>query len=249
MFNFNELVDDLLKNNDIVEDDICLISNLPLKDNSVTLECGHKFNYNCIYSEVKKQKLSFNHLETQNLAFYQIKCPYCRNVQNKLLPYKNFVPKTKNVNWPLKYCMNLQSCKYIFKSGKKKNKMCEKMSCSNYCSYHNSIMIKKQKKQKQKKQQQQKQEQKKNKQKKENVKISNIVASSNPTATAVLSSALQSATLQHYDPNCKHILLKGKNKGKHCCKKINFKIPTNISYCTNHYKYYNNYNNNQVETI
>lgn len=233
MFNFNELVDDLLKNNDNVEDDICLISNLPLKDNNVTLECGHKFNYNCIYSEVKKQKLSFNHLETQNLAFYQIKCPYCRNVQNKLLPYKNFVPKTKNVNWPLKYCMNLQSCKYIFKSGKKKNKMCEKMSCSNYCSYHNSIMIKKQKKQ----------EEKKNKQKKENVKISNLVASSNPTTSNT------TEQLQYYDPNCKHILLKGKNKGKQCCKKINFKIPTNISYCTNHYKYYNNYNNNQVVTI
>lgn len=234
MFNFNELVDDLLNNDDIIQDDTCLISNLPLKDNHVKLECGHKFNYDCIFNEIKKQKLSFNHLETQNLAFYQIKCPYCRNVQNKLLPYKNFVPKTKNVNWPLKYCMDLKTCQYIFKSGKKKNKMCEKMSCSNYCNYHNNIMIRKQKKQEEKKEKQIKQQ---------NIKIKlPIVMSNNKTTNS-------NEKLQNFNPICKHILLRGKNKGKQCCKKINFKIASNNSYCTHHYKYYNTSNNNPVVTI
>ena len=40
------------------DDDLCLISNLPLDDNPIELSCGHKFNYHSIYNEIKYQNES-----------------------------------------------------------------------------------------------------------------------------------------------------------------------------------------------
>ena len=60
----------------------CLISNDKLEADHVTLKCNHKFNYINIFSEIFKQKKQENSLETQKLNKFQIKCPYCRNIQN-----------------------------------------------------------------------------------------------------------------------------------------------------------------------
>ena len=126
----------------------CLISGEPLKIHSVTLNCNHKFNYFELYNEVIKQKQKFNHLEIVNLKINEIKCPYCRIITPNLLPYLeiNGVEKIKGVNFPPKYCMSLFKCQYKFKSGKKKNCLCNKDSwkfdngwfCMNHIKYCNT---------------------------------------------------------------------------------------------------------------
>jgi hypothetical protein len=89
-----------LKNllNDFVgeaDEEKCLITNLPLTDNFVKLECGHKFNYIPIYTEICTSKK-----DAIGKSSKTIQCPYCRKIQNTLLPYYNLpgVEKVKNVN-------------------------------------------------------------------------------------------------------------------------------------------------------
>ena len=56
--NYN-LFYDIINNEDSnidIKNKICLISNEPLDDNSVCLECNHEFNYFYLYNEVIKQK-------------------------------------------------------------------------------------------------------------------------------------------------------------------------------------------------
>ena len=67
----------------------CLITNQPLTDKFVELNCGHKFNYVALYYDLANHKLKFNLMETKDCKSYlnQIRCPYCRNKQNTLLPY------------------------------------------------------------------------------------------------------------------------------------------------------------------
>ena len=90
--NFYETLYKMLDENEIIEDDtknqnLCLISNEPLIENYVTMECKHKFNYLPLFNDIKNHKKKFNSLETNFLKNNQIRCPYCRNKQNILLPY------------------------------------------------------------------------------------------------------------------------------------------------------------------
>jgi len=139
------LKDALLKDANIVER--CLISNEPLNSNKITLICKHSFNYKPLFNEIKIQKTRFNNLETQRLNKTQIKCPYCRNTQNGILPYKDGCAKVKYVNWPPKHTYKPFKCEYSFLSGKKKNEKCNRSSCSKFCKQHNGIMINRQAKQ------------------------------------------------------------------------------------------------------
>ena len=70
-------------------ENVCLISNIQLTDKYVTLTCGHKFNYIPLYHDVYNQKTKYNTKENNidRLKYYEIRCPYCRKKQNKLLPY------------------------------------------------------------------------------------------------------------------------------------------------------------------
>jgi len=83
--------------------ELCLISNLPLVNNFVKLNCGHKFNYGPLYKDIFNHKKKFNNMEQikTKLKQNQIRCPYCRNVQDELLPYyENFgFPKEHGVNF------------------------------------------------------------------------------------------------------------------------------------------------------
>ena len=89
----------------------CYISDEVLDDTSVTLECNHTFNYVPLYNDIIKQKHSirnkFNHLMTTN-----IECPYCRQIQSKLLPYKKLegVRRIRGVNSPKEWCMMANRC-------------------------------------------------------------------------------------------------------------------------------------------
>ena len=82
-------------------DNICLITKEKLQPNHITLNCKHKFNYLPIYYEVVNQKNKQNNIyETTKLLTNEIKCPYCRAITYKLLPYIPYpsVKVVKNVN-------------------------------------------------------------------------------------------------------------------------------------------------------
>ena len=74
------------KSSDQPSEDVCLISNQPLTENYVTLDCNHKFNYMPLFNDIKNHKKKFNLLESHKLRSNEIRCPYCRQTQKKLLP-------------------------------------------------------------------------------------------------------------------------------------------------------------------
>jgi histone H3/H4 len=65
----------------------CLISNQPLNEKSITLKCGHSFNYEPLFNDIMNHKKKFNAMERNILREREIRCPYCRNIQTGLLPY------------------------------------------------------------------------------------------------------------------------------------------------------------------
>jgi hypothetical protein len=79
------------RNDNLNYDDICLITNEPLIDKFVTMECGHKFNYIPLYNDLFKQKYCTNMMEEYRLKINEIRCPYCRSISTQLIPfYENF---------------------------------------------------------------------------------------------------------------------------------------------------------------
>ena len=145
-------------NNDADNDDenICLITNAPLMEKFVTLKCKHKFNYVPLFKDIMNRR-TFK-LETQRLKHNEISCPYCRNIQNELLPYYDDmgVEKVHGINFidenvivektssNDKYKFGICNYKSISATG-------EPMLCINtyvsvltedgkeYCSYHKRI--------------------------------------------------------------------------------------------------------------
>jgi len=118
-------------------DNVCLIDGTPLHEDCIELKCSHKFNYISILNEIKIQK-KYNHLETQKLHSYQIKCPYCRIIHNGILPYyeKLFIEKIRGVNWPPSKVLKSKKCVSILKSGKRKGEQCSKMCIRKHCPRH-----------------------------------------------------------------------------------------------------------------
>lgn len=112
----------MLKSND----DLCGICHLSNNNLSTTLSCKHKYHWDCINNYVlKKNKSGF--------------CPYC----NKKFFKKNIIKKYQN---NLK--TNVKKCTIILKSGKNKNKPCNRTTKNNtnYCSYHFKLNDKKESK-------------------------------------------------------------------------------------------------------
>ncbi len=146
--NFNDLLNQFISNDNKKNDDdnFCLISYEPLENNCIQLDCSHKFNYKSIFNEIKRQKTVQNFREVQKLKKWQIKCPYCRNIQHFLLPPKPGFPKILWVNSPLKYVKMPFKCCYTFSSGKRKGLPCNKPSLNKYCKSHQKILDKRAKK-------------------------------------------------------------------------------------------------------
>ena len=147
--NFNDELMKMLqesydKSQDIIE--TCLISDDPLEENHITLECNHKFNYKDIYNEVHKQKTQPWHSEINKVKNTQLKCPYCRNIQTGILPYRQTYQKVRYVNWPPSLMMLPDICSYTFSSGKRKGQTCNKKCNGKYCISHTRIMEKREKK-------------------------------------------------------------------------------------------------------
>lgn len=98
---YGSLNEDMLVEDENIQ--LCLITNLPLDDRFVKLKCGHKFNYEPLYKDISNHKKKFNNMEQikTRLKYNQIRCPYCRNVQDDLLPYYDDMqyPKEHGVNY------------------------------------------------------------------------------------------------------------------------------------------------------
>jgi len=101
---YEELYKSLDDQENEISDNLCQITGQPLTDSFVTMECNHKFNYLALYTEICKQKFTFQTYKFSSLSDsdqkklkdakkdYFIKCPYCRNIQFTLLPcYDNMV--------------------------------------------------------------------------------------------------------------------------------------------------------------
>ena len=133
---------------DEYKNDVCLITNQPLIENYVTLDCKHKFNYIPLYREVIVQKtigLSPNgYYTSHSLKRNEIKCPYCRNVQDKLLPYIEYdgVKKTYGVNYPTKMSMTSQPCAHSAVNNANSKKGKKNASCKEFASEcHNGMHL------------------------------------------------------------------------------------------------------------
>ena len=123
----------------------CLLSGEKLDYNYVTLPCNHSFNYVPLYNEIVQQKevKSYASGDSIRLCTYQLKCPYCRNVSNKILPY---IPlplckrRITGVNSPDIFTMKGKTCTMICKSGKNRGKVCGKTAYEDcegtMCVYH-----------------------------------------------------------------------------------------------------------------
>lgn len=122
---------------------ICLISHEELQEHHVILLCNHKFNYKYIYDEVTQQKYHINHNEIQKLSKFQFKCPYCRKIQNGVLPSHPDFAEKYGVNSPANMVIKTNNCCYIFVSGKKKGQPCSKKCYNKYCPQHQKTMDKK----------------------------------------------------------------------------------------------------------
>ena len=118
----------------------CLISGEALTDGSITLPCNHYFNYYFLYTEIIKQKN--NKLESKKLTYKQIKCPYCREIHNNLLPFYNLpnIKKIYGINSPDSLTFKFNKCDYIYKSGKKQGCLCNNNAINtklgNFCKNH-----------------------------------------------------------------------------------------------------------------
>jgi hypothetical protein len=148
---FSEINNENNNNNDSNED-MCLISGEKLNENFITLNCKHKFNYYPLYKEVISQKKK-NHYSTTNIGPAQLQCPYCRNIQQGILPYIPYalvddteiiIQKLKCINCPDNWCMKHCSCTYKLSSGKNKGNICNKVgfesNVGKLCISHWKIM-------------------------------------------------------------------------------------------------------------
>lgn len=137
---------ELAKENSLEEtnDDTCNITGEQLGEYHITLLCGHKFNYEPLYNEVKTQKMPHSVFNPNirikgSLNVKQIKCPLCRNIQSQILPWIPSLvncPKIYGVNSPVMYSMYLNKCDYVLKYGKNKGQKCNKQCNDTKCKFH-----------------------------------------------------------------------------------------------------------------
>jgi len=149
MFDFNAELEKLITenhdigNNALNHDKECLISKEDLDDTSIKLECGHTFNYEPLYNEVVKQKTRPHPSEIIKLRVNQIKCPYCRNIQNKVLPHAKSLnlKKVTGVNAPAKWQMLNDRCCYSNNNKRSKyfNSSCNQACWGKYCLKHSKL--------------------------------------------------------------------------------------------------------------
>jgi hypothetical protein len=174
------------------DDNICLISKDKLHPNHITLKCNHKFNYIPIYKEVLYQKTKSNPIyEVTKLQSYQIKCPYCRTITNKLLPFIQYptVKLAKNIHSTGSDCLPTTKCSHIIKKRDANNgdTKCDKNAL--YYEAENLLFCPTHYKK---------------------------YMSKNPTGSTSSTSSTSSIVIESTKPRCVAILKSGVNVGKPC---------------------------------
>ena len=116
------------EDDDMEEDNVCLLSGQPLNNTQVKLPCGHLFNYIPLYKEIVQQKRSFVATEIVRLGYNEIKCPYCRTIFPKVLPFIELegVNVIRGVTSKSDSALNLFPCCQVIRSGVNKGKKCGK---------------------------------------------------------------------------------------------------------------------------
>ncbi len=124
------------------DNNVCLISGKPLEEKCIKLECGHRFNYIYIFNDLVQQKKA-NNYANYKLKTNELKCPYCRNIQSKILPYRKETDcdKIYGINHPNKFCMSNACCSYVFKRGQNKGTTCNKKCDDKFCNAHKKYLI------------------------------------------------------------------------------------------------------------
>jgi len=163
---YDELYKSFDHNDDNLDNsvELCLISNTPLTKYFVKLECGHSFNYIPLYNDIVNHKKKYNNMEQKILDHLQIRCPYCRKIQYKLLAYYeelglkkvhgvNFIDETKNFvteNVCKTYKWHLGVCCFEVIDSSQNIILCPNTIVSKfdddgkkYCYHHTNIIIKK----------------------------------------------------------------------------------------------------------
>ena len=221
------------------ENHLCLISQKSLTENYVVLECNHKFNYNAIFHDVLNHKKKFNTLERHSLKINEIRCPYCRNIQKKLLPHVEGFPKVHGINYIDEENINGQyfrmgyirgKCSYQDEKCQKCDNVIVKMMLSDsklYCYSHYSQVIHKLIKEKQEKMKEEKMKkkmaalQKKQEEKQKKLEAKNAEKQKKLEEKQALGT-------------CVSILKTGVNKGKACgCQVMN---SNSNGLCSRHHK-------------
>jgi hypothetical protein len=98
------------------DNQLCLITNTPLIENYVTLECKHKFNYDAIFNDILCHKTKYNSMERNLIKQQELRCPYCRNIQKSLLPYVEGYKKVHGVNYYDETCETSKYNSYCYGS-------------------------------------------------------------------------------------------------------------------------------------
>ena len=125
-FDFFAAINDAEKEDDASR---CLISGDPITRNAITLPCGHVFNYIPLYKEVRASKRQYNNYDSDPVGRFQMKCPYCRQITNNVLPYipsEGLESRLQGVTGPETMCMKHGSCTWTFKRGKSAGTACGK---------------------------------------------------------------------------------------------------------------------------
>ncbi len=129
---------DVVSGNVASPQNVCLITNEKLEDNSIKLECNHEFNYLSLYNEVIYQKTK-KLLDNSRLKINEMKCPYCRNITKMLLPFYKYysVVPVRGVTYPEEFSMKFHECQHVnVKNGKK----CASSACITdngiFCNKH-----------------------------------------------------------------------------------------------------------------
>jgi hypothetical protein len=234
--------------NTIENKELCLITNMPLKDNFVKLNCGHKFNYEAIYKDIFNHKKKFNNMEQikTKLKQNQIRCPYCRHIQDELLPYYegfgypkehgiNFfdVNKGYNDNYNTGFGIAGHQCQYqiinLDASGNSHTHQCNhygyvhnilKTKYNNetkYCYTHKLAVVKQIKEEIKETNKAKKLEEKNKKLEEKNKKIEEKNKQKMELLQKKIDANTNSTTISNtYNQFCKAILKSGKNKGTQC---------------------------------
>ena len=102
---------------------VCLITGDMLESDSIRLECGHRFNYIPLLNDLIEYKKHMDN--TYSKRINTIRCPYCRQIQHKLIPYY--------ATYNIKACnINMSEEEFVFnlkkeKEDKKRKKEEEKL--------------------------------------------------------------------------------------------------------------------------